>query len=142
MSGSSNQEVKANKDFDACAHLDSLILETNVQVAPYIHVHYLPGWKKLVQDFVTEIAPYPIRITCFDDWQGVLSVRFSTMKRTKELVVWRAIDKWTQLSKRICMGCGAVARHADGYCKGMLLCTRCEKEAAKSGNTGTWLDEY
>lgn len=141
MSDLSNQQVSQEEVFNADAYVRSLCLNTKITIQEYITIQFLPGWKNIVGDLIESINGYPIQLSQIIDSYSILEVKFNVLKVTREVNVWRAIERAREESQLICAQCGGRKSFRRNHQVGMF-CDSCIKKAGSLGKTGTWLDKY
>ena len=128
--------------FKAQDHLKQIITGKRAKVSDYLQADYPEGWKSLVESFIDNIQCYSIQIQSITSEHDQLDVEFAMIGRSKEAMVWRAIDKLRRTSWRTCSACGnnkGGGRHDEGS-HSTTKCRSCLKSG--KGGTGTWLDKY
>ena len=130
------------ESFNAENYVRTLCEKTNIILNLYANVQFPIGWKKIVAELINTIKNYPVSITKINDSFTLLEVKFEIAKPTKELFVWRAIDKARSDSACTCALCGEEMRSRQKSNPFELLCVECKKTAGKIGKTQTWLDKY
>lgn len=130
------------ESFNAENYVRNLCENSKIILHLYASVQFPIGWKKIVAEFINTIKNYPISITKINDSFTLLEVKFEIEKPTKEVCVWRAIDKARTDSACTCALCGEEMRARQKSNPFELLCVECKKTAGKLGKTQTWLDKY
>lgn len=141
MSDLSNQQVSQEEVFNADAYVRSLCENTKIVVSDYLTIQFLPGWKNIMGDLIESIYGYPIQLTQITDSYSILDVKFNVLKHTREVNVWRAIERAREQSQLICAQCGNRKGSRRNNSTSMF-CDSCIKNAGLLGQTGTWLDKY
>ena len=115
---------------------------TKIDIRSSVNAQFPPGWRNIIEELINSIKNYPISITRIYDTYSVLDVKFDIEKPTKEVHVWRAIEKARTDSAITCGMCGEEM----GFRKRMnpleMLCDSCRKSAGNTGKTQTWLDRF
>lgn len=141
MSDLSNQQVPQEEVFNADAYVRSLCENTKIIISDYLIIQFKPGWKNVVADLIESIKGYPIQLTQITDSYSILEVKFNVLKVTREINVWRAIERAREESQLICAQCGGrKGSRRNNYTS--MFCEVCTKNAGLLGKTGTWLDKY
>lgn len=130
------------ESFNAENYVRNLCENTKIILNHYANVQFPIGWKYIVEELINTIKNYPISITKINDSFLLLEVKFEIEKPTKEVCIWRAIDKARTDSACTCAMCGEVMRSRQKSNPFELLCVECKKTAGKIGKTQTWLDKY
>ena len=141
MSALSNQQVTHEETFNALEYVKSLCINTKLTVTDFSTIQFLPGWKSIVEDLIKAIKGYPNKITQMTDCHSILEVKFNVLKPTKEIIVWRAIERAREESQLTCAQCGDRIRYRRNL-SADIFCDACIKNAGLFGKTGTWLDGY
>ena len=106
MSDLSNQQVPQEEVFNADAYVRLLCENTKIIISDYLIIQFQPGWKNVVADLIESIKGYPIQLTQITDSYSILEVKFNVLKVTREINVWRAIERSREESQLICAQCG------------------------------------
>jgi hypothetical protein len=141
VSDLSNQQVPQEEVFNADAYVRSLCENTKVVISDYLIIQFLPGWKNIMGDLIESIKGYPIQLTQITDSYSILDVKFNVLKHTREVNVWRAIERAREQSQLICAQCGN-RKGSRRNNSTSTFCDSCIKNAGLLGKTGTWLDRY
>lgn len=88
------------------------------------------------------LKDYSISIIQVTEAYSQLDISFKVIGKIKELLVWRAIEEARRKSWPTCACCGNLKNDSKRKGSVRLVCETCERNAAKNGNTGTWLDKY
>ncbi len=128
--------------FDPDSYIRKLCENTKINIRFYEHPRFPVGWRNIVKELIVCIKNHPISITRVNDHFSLLEVNFEIDKPTKEVFVWRAIDKARSDSASTCTVCGEGIRYRSRSNPYELLCSECKKTAGKMGKTQTWLDKY
>jgi hypothetical protein len=136
-----NQQAPQEEVFNADAYVRSLCENTKVVISDYLIIQFLPGWKNVMGDLIESIKGYPIQLTQITDSYSILEVKFNVLKLTREVNVWRAIERAREQSQLICAQCGNRKGSRRNNSTSMF-CDDCIKNAGLLGKTGTWLDRY
>lgn len=127
--------------FNSSTFVRELCYDTKIQLYARSKIHFLVGWKSLVENLIKILSAYPILINEITDCYSVLDVKFEILKRTKEVEIWREIDRARNNSSRICACCGEEKGHQK-HSSVSMFCDRCIKNEGIYEKTGTWLDSY
>ena len=130
------------ESFDSDRYVKKLRENTKIFLRLNTNAQFPIGWKFIVEELINTIKNYPISITKINDSFALLEVKFEIEKPTKEVCVWRAIDKARSDSASTCAMCGEEMRSRQKSNPFELLCVECKKTAGKLGKTQTWLDKY
>ncbi len=130
------------ESFDSDSYVKKLCENTKLFLRLNTNAQFPIGWKYIVEELINTIKNYPISITKINDSFSLLEVKFEIEKPTKEVCVWRAIDKARTDSACTCALCGEEMRSRQRSNPFELLCVECKKTAGKLGKTQTWLDKY
>ncbi len=139
MLDSFNNKFAGDENFCPFTYLTKLIEGSKIELRFEFAPRFPSGWTKVIDELIETIKKYPVVITHIYDIHTVLIVKFEMSKSSKELIVWRAIDKAQSESELICVMCG------EGKSRKRIserLCESCNKNAAKINQTQTWLDKY
>lgn len=142
MSALSNQNTPQEELFNAGVYARSLCANTKMIIPDYIEVEFQSGWKHIVENLINKLKNYSINITKVTDSYSQLDISFKVVGRTKELLVWKAIEEARQASRTICACCGNPNNNWKRKESVRMFCEGCSKDAAINGSTGTWLDKY
>jgi hypothetical protein len=142
VSALSNEKTSLYELFNAGVYIRSLCTNTKVTIPDYIEVEFQPGWKSIVENLINAIKNYPISIIQVTEAYSQLDISFEVIGKTKELLVWRAIEEARRKSRSTCACCGNLKNDWKRKGSVRLVCEFCGKNAAKNGKTGTWLDNY
>lgn len=141
MSDLSNQQVPEEELFNADAFVRSLCQNTKINIHELITIQFLSGWKNIVESLIESIKCYPIQLNQITDKYSVLEVKFNVLKVTREVNVWRSIERAREESQLICAQCGN-PKGSRRNRSAVMFCESCNKKAGSLGKTGTWLDKY
>ena len=141
MSAFSNQQVALEEAFNPLEYVKSLCINSKLMVTDFTTIQFLPGWKNIVEDLIEAIKGYPIQLTLMTHSHSILDVKFKVLKPTREVIVWRAIERAREQSQLICAQCGNRKGSRRNNSTSMF-CDSCIKNAGLIGKTGTWLDRY
>jgi predicted RNA-binding Zn-ribbon protein involved in translation (DUF1610 family) len=142
VSASFNIENLPEEDFDPDTYVRKLCENTKLEMHSYLKSDFPQGWKNIIRDFIDSIKNYPVSIIRIHDAFSVLDVRFEVQKPTKEVYVWRAINKARMDSAITCALCGSEIRSRRSRKVSDIYCEECNKNAGRLGKTQTWLDKY
>lgn len=142
MSALSNEKTSSDELFNAGVYIRSLCTNTKVTIPDYIEVEFQPGWKSIIENLINAIKNYSISIIQVTEAYSQLDISFKVIGKTKELLVWRAIEEARRKSRSTCACCGNLKNDWKRKDSVRLVCETCGRNAAKNGNTGTWLDKY
>lgn len=136
-----NEHNLIKENFDSNTYLRNLCDGTKVKIYSCVNAKFPPGWKDIVNVLIKSIKNYPVSISRIHDTYSVLDVNFDIEKSSREVYVWRAIDKARTASAKTCGRCGRekVLRRRDSMEK---LCDYCLNSLEKNGMTQTWLDKF
>lgn len=126
-------------DFDANIYLRMLCQKTKVNIPSFVNVQFSHGWKTLIDEFISTIKEYPVIIKSVQDTYSVLDIRFEIEKNSKEVQVWRAIEKARINSEKTCSECGAEIGFRRRTNPLQSVCGKCTES---NGKTLTWLDKF
>ena len=127
--------------FNPSSFVRELCYGTKIQMYARTKIHFLIGWKNLVEDLIKALSVYPIIINEITDYYSVLDVKFEILKKTKEVEIWREIDRARNISSRSCAFCGKEKGHQK-HPTVTMFCDGCIKNEGIYEKTGTWLDSY
>lgn len=142
MSDLSNEGLLQDEIFNPIDLVKSYCLGTKIELPNYVEIHFLQGWKNIVDSFIQSVRTYPISITQITDLYSVLDIKFEMIKPYKEVYVWRAIDAARNQSKNICANCSRDKGFIRKNNTSEMFCAECIKNAGMNGKTRTWLDKY
>lgn len=142
MSALSNQEFVKCNDFDPNLFVRNLCENKKIIISDYCEICFMEGWKEIVEEVITKISNFSIVITQISDAHAQLDISFNVMNKTKELIVWRAIENTRQKSRLLCASCGESTYEFRKKKKYETLCKTCIKNSSNKEVTGTWLDKY
>jgi hypothetical protein len=142
VSDSFNNLESEAKKFDAYEYLWSLCSGKKIKTAEMSEIHFSSGWKIIVKELIDTISNYSISLTYMSDAHSQLDVSFNVLDKTREVFVWRAIEKARRHSREICAGCGNQKHPWRNKVSVDIFCETCAKNQAKQNSTGTWLDKY
>lgn len=141
MSDLFNQEIANNNDFNPDWFVRSLCEDKKINITNYCEINFMPGWKNIVEELLTKLGNYSINIIEISDAYSQLDISFSISQNTKEVIVWRAIERARRQSRSRCALCGGNTSQWDQKKTGMF-CKACNTGGNQKNNTGTWLDKY
>lgn len=129
-------------DFSSQTELQNLIQGTKLRLAPGLICDLGNGWFDLLEEIIYEIKEISIEITCIDTSYGELDIQFSPYEDCDVSIAWGVIQIRRLISRTVCCNCGMTVRRVPLAPVPEVLCNPCQKERAKNGITGTWLDQY
>lgn len=142
MWGSSEITEKTDTDrFDCRRHFMTLCEGAKLDSRATTHIDYPKGWVKIVEHLISEVKCYPIDIESISSQCRQLEIVFRMRSNRNEVKVWRLINTYRLVSQKACFECGN-SMDISPLENIPKLCKKCEKEAGRKGNTGTWLDNY
>lgn len=127
---------------DQLHQLKELIKGTQLRLGERLECELGEGWFELLKETIDEIKEHSVEIACIDASYGELDIRLSPYEDANSVAAFVAVHDKRVNSRNICSKCG-VTIHKYSITNAMeVLCKYCETEKAKSGKTGTWLDNY
>jgi hypothetical protein len=133
---------EANDEFRAYDHLGSLCDGGRITVQSFVKIKYPKGWRNIVEAFIKTCKQYPMEIKSISPQYAQLDIAFCVYAKTQEVRIWRAIDKFRELSRTTCMVCGGFGLRKKRGTDMIVICKDCNRLPEATGATGTWLDKY
>jgi len=122
--------------------LEELVKGSQLRLGQMLECDLGEGWFELFKETIEEIKEHSVEITSIDTSYGELDVHISPYEDTNTSVAFLVVQSKRLFSRGICSNCGATIHKFPPTPTIDVLCRLCEKERAKSGRTGTWLDNY